>query len=1253
MLKKIIYLCFAVSITLFPRQNKELGFPQLKNYTPKEFGALSQNWAITQDKRGIMYFGNVGVLEYDGVNWRLISLPNMSTVRSLGCSEAGRIYVGGVGDFGYLQPDSKGEFKFFSLVKYLPEESKNFADVWSLFIKGSEIFFTTDAFIFRWSEKTKKMKTWKAENKFHVCELVNGIIYIREWGKGLLTLDGDSLKLIPGSEQFADERIYAMLAMPGGKNILFVTRTKGLFLFDGKKFKQFKTEADEYLKQNLIYMPGVVLSDGNLALGTLTGGLIIISPEGKILNIFNTHSGLVGNTVYYVYQDRTNAIWLALDGGITRLDYGSAATFFDARKGLDQAPYKLQRYNGILYAATNSGIYYLNPATSNFTRIINSPVTQCFDMISFKNQLLAGTNEGVFKIVDFKAVPLRKSINKDYEVGYFLRSKLNPNRIFVATYGLGSLLFKNGKWIDEGIIKNIGQLSTIAETPEGEILTANTVSGINSISFPKSKDGDIIFNKAAVKTYNKNNGLPEGGSNIVTIQNRNYFITPSGIYRFDKEKLSFYRDHTFEVAPVLNGNFSSYYLFEDSTKRVWACGGLEPVVGYPQQNGEFKWLKAPFKRFSDELINTIYPDEKDVVWFASNYGAIRYNLRSEMERHENYSAFIREVSVAPDSIIYFGELNTENSAPQISFSNNSIKFEFSAPAFLDESRNQFKTYLEGFDEKWSGWSREHFKEYTNLPPGNFIFHVKGINAHQVASSEASFAFVILSPWYRTWWAYVLYVIMFAFGFFAVDRFQRKRLLKKEREKIQLREIKLRAEKAEAENERKRNIELLSEIGKDITANLSTEQIIDTVYANVNSLMDAAVFGIGIYDEASSRLVFPATKEKGISLDTFYNYLNDENRPAVWCFKNQKEIFTNDYLKEHSKYVKQIQNPVAGEHTQSVLYIPLNYKNKKIGVITAQSFKKDAYNEYHLNILRNLATYTAIAVDNADAYRQLNETVNKLDTAIQDLKSTQEKLIVQQKLASLGQLTAGIAHEIKNPLNFVNNFAQLSIELVNELRDEISCLNNNIEKGKIENIEDLLSNIEGNVSKINEHGRRADSIVKSMLQHSRGKAGEKIPSDINAILEEDLNLAYHGMRAQNSEFNISIKKEFDENAEKINIVQQEISRVFLNIIQNGFYETHRKKLLDGKSYNPCICVRTEDKGDNIEIRIRDNGNGIPDDIRDKIFDPFFTTKPTGQGTGLGLSLSYDIVVKQHSGEIKFETAEGKFTEFLITLPKNNE
>jgi len=275
--------------------------------------------------------------------------------------------------------------------------------------------------------------------------------------------------------------------------------------------------------------------------------------------------------------------------------------------------------------------------------------------------------------------------------------------------------------------------------------------------------------------------------------------------------------------------------------------------------------------------------------------------------------------------------------------------------------------------------------------------------------------------------------------------------------------------------------------------------------------------------------------------------------------------------------------------------------------------------------------------------ELKTAYENLETAHENLKSTQQQLIMQEKLASLGALTAGIAHEIKNPLNFINNFSEVSNELIDEMKEELL-------HGNKEEAISISDDLKQNLDKINQHGRRADSIVKGMLLHSRGSSGEKTLIDINDLLDQYVNLAYHGMRATNKEFNITIEKDYDESLEKINVIPQDISRVFLNIINNACYAAYdRKKKSSDNNFSPTLRVSTKKLKDKVEVRIGDNGNGIPKDIIDKIFQPFFTTKPTGEGTGLGLSLSYDIVTKVHGGELKVETQEGNGTTFIIQIP----
>ena len=285
---------------------------------------------------------------------------------------------------------------------------------------------------------------------------------------------------------------------------------------------------------------------------------------------------------------------------------------------------------------------------------------------------------------------------------------------------------------------------------------------------------------------------------------------------------------------------------------------------------------------------------------------------------------------------------------------------------------------------------------------------------------------------------------------------------------------------------------------------------------------------------------------------------------------------------------------------------------------------------------------------------LRQAKEQAETAFAELTKTQQQLVVSEKMASLGQLTAGIAHEIKNPLNFINNFAQVSVELIDEVKQAIEPARQTLDEEQRDDLDDLVTTLSANMVRIDEQGRRADSIVKSMLQHSRDEGSERRYIDINAFVDENLKLAYHGARAQDQAFDIALERDFDPDAGTINVAAQDISRVLLNLFGNGFYAAQqRQNLGNSADYAPTLRVSSRDHGDSVEIRVRDNGTGIPPDIVRKIFDPFFTTKPAGEGTGLGLSLSYDTVVHQHAGSLRVESEEGSYTEFILELPRGSE
>jgi signal transduction histidine kinase len=481
------------------------------------------------------------------------------------------------------------------------------------------------------------------------------------------------------------------------------------------------------------------------------------------------------------------------------------------------------------------------------------------------------------------------------------------------------------------------------------------------------------------------------------------------------------------------------------------------------------------------------------------------------------------------------------------------------------------------------------------------------------------------------------VIILAIILFRNNRHKQKAnlLLQQQKKEIDKKADELAEQKDNLEQSYK-NIELLGDIGRKITSSLSVETIIGTVYDNVNSLMDASVFGIGIYHDDTKRIEFPATYENGVALPAYTNSIYEENRFASLCFISGKEIIMGDLQSEYKNFLQDVLVPKQGQQPISLIYMPLKAKEKALGVITVQSFNKNAFSDYHVYMLRNIAIYAAIGLENAESYKKLNQTVDSL-------KKTQTQLIQSEKMASLGELTAGIAHEIQNPLNFVNNFSEVNTELIDELEQEIS-------KGNLDEIRSLAKDIKENEQKINHHGKRADAIVKGMLQHSRSSSGQKELADINSLADEYLRLAYHGLRAKDKSFNASFRTNLDKNIDRVNIIPQDIGRVLVNLINNAFYAVSEKRRQTSNGYDPTVTVTTKKTDGKVEVSVKDNGNGIPQKILDKIFQPFFTTKPTGEGTGLGLSLSYDIV-KAHGGELKVATEEGQGSEFIIQLPTN--
>jgi signal transduction histidine kinase len=1307
----------------------ELGKPFLTNWLPKDYGANAQNWAIAQDDRGVMYFGNSdGVLEFDGVSWRLHKFGSVSFTRSLAIADDGKLYIGGKGEFGCFAPvheaatdgKAKNPFQrqFVSLLKYLHSEDREFTDVWNIAVSSQGVFFRAEQRLFRYvpppyaaqpqtaaspvgraeaSPREGRMHVWKPKTTFGGVAAVDDRIYVAQSGIGLMQVKGDSLELAPGGEKIGGSlEFMAPFSDRDGREKILIGTSHGLFWYDGANCEPLAAAAASFFKELEIYT-GAVLSDGAAAVAT-NGGVVIVDPagNGSVRHVLDKSSGLKDDIVINLFCDRQGGLWLALNNGIARVEAPAPLTFYDETRGLRGSGNAIIRHQNTLYVATDVGVFYLHASPEIFPKIapddgsgtINIRQPEFRPVAGIKNwnwaflivpetgELLAGNEDGLYRIRGAQAEFLTTF---GHSIVSLHHSSRDRNRVYVGLRygGLAAARYVPdskggaGSWVNEGKITGIdGYIRNITESADGSLwLTAKYENDLIRVVFPPSPSSserkDLL--KPEIQRFGAAQGLPEDNTIYTVVIVGQLYAYPNGsVFRFDAQRGMFIPDSSIHANP----DTSTYIekMVEDKWGNVWFDFDETLRVARRVKDGGYTKEAVPFRRIERQPFYTIYPEENGVAWFAGADGLIRYDGRVTKNYGADFPALIRRVIAGGDSLIFDGlPVTNAKAEPSLSFARNALRFECAAPSYDNLAANEYQYFLEGFDKGWSSWTKETKKDYTNLPPGRHRFRVRAKNIYEHLSREGVYEFAILPPWWRTWWAYGGYALLLGLLVFAVDRVQRRRLIKKEREAAEIRETQLRAQAVEAENkalqaenERKKNVELLSEIGKEITASLDMDTIFYRLYERVNQLADASSFGVGIYHPEKAQIEYRLAIEKGKRYAPYTRDTRDKNQFPVWCIENRQPVFMNDVTKEYSRYISEfkstnvegmmLEDGTLPEEPFSIIYLPLISQDKVLGVITIQSFQKNAYTDYHLNLLQNLAAYTAIALDNAEAYRQVDASVQQLNATLENLKATQQQLITQQKLASLGQLTAGIAHEIKNPLNFVNNFAVLSMDLAKELREELEKRKAKSEgRDDFENIEEILDALVQNAEKINHHGKRADGIVKSMMQHARGSSGQRELADINHLLDEAMNLTYHGMRANDASFNITIEKEYDESIGQLEVVPQDLSRVFLNILNNAAYAAHQKKKAARDNFSPTLSLSTKNLNSKIEIRIRDNGDGIPPDIREKIFNPFFTTKPTGQGTGLGLSISYDIIVQQHRGEIKVETEEGKFTEFAVRSP----
>jgi len=837
-MKNIFFLIIGVFLfyfNVFSQNLGEQGSPYIQNYDNKDYNTTGdQTWAIVQDKRGVMYFGNnSGLLEFDGNSWRLIKVPNMSTVRSLAVDDStGRIYVGAVGDFGYLLNDSIGTLHFVSLLDKVPEEYRKFEDVWQIVVLGKQVIFRTSSSVFLL--RGNSIKTLIPEGRFHTGFHVNNRFYIREWGKGLFILDGDNLKFVNQSEQFANERIYAMLPYEDDK-ILLASRKLGIFIFSPNenatdkfvKFPKFQ-EVDDFLIKNQIYC-GVKLNKDQFVLGTLQNGLVIINKNGEIIQYINKKTGLQDPITRDLYIDSQKNIWAGLNKGISYIIVNSPFTHFNENNGINGAVYTSKTYKDELYVGTALGLFRKGQR-NNFTMLGNTK-GQSWKLTEIQGELLLGHRDGVFVIKDNIAENIYPYTETVWEL-----SELRNGTYALAgtTNGLRLLEYYDSNWTFKHKIKGFKEKARhIQIDAENSIWISHSNKGIYMLKLNELLDSVVELN-----FFDSNHGLPKNTNNFVfKIKDDNQrtkivFGTEKGIYEYNPQTNKFAPNKRFNLLLNKSGFFDKFVQSENGN--IYFQQGDVKGVLLAQSDGTYKLEKNPFSKFKGLFIENISFIDSLRTFFCSRDGITQYNSQIKPDYDATYPVVVRQV-LAKDSLIFGGSESATGSVI-LPYKYNNLQFAFSGLYYEDHDKTQYSYHLEGFSTQWSEWSVKFEKEYTNLPEGYYTFKVKAKNIYDKESTIAEYEFEILAPWYRSYWVYLGYFITASLFVFSLIRLNSLRL-RKEKKRLEAK-VKEATDVVKSRNAKLREAKSkLSSIMDDVKNQLgrASEELLDATNSQASSI----------------------------------------------------------------------------------------------------------------------------------------------------------------------------------------------------------------------------------------------------------------------------------------------------------------------------------------------------------------------------------------------------------------------------------
>jgi ligand-binding sensor domain-containing protein/DNA-binding CsgD family transcriptional regulator len=944
-----------------------IGIPQIINFNKNDFRAGTQTWDIDQDSKGRMYFANnEGLLTYDGTFWKVHPLPNKTIMRSIAIDEKGIIYAGGQGEMGYFTPNERGFLKYISLTPLLPSKERAFADIWDIEIIGESVFFrASDRMIMEL--RNKAISLHPPISGWQFMKKMGNILYAQDQKNGLYVYKNNTWRPATNNQLLSGSVISGMIQTSKESSLILTYDRKSLVL---RRDSLSNNSGFELPSSDINFFKVTAMNKGEFVAATTAEGCLIMKNDGKFVQKISRKEGLQNNNVISVFLDKDKNLWAGLNNGISFIAYNSAIKYITPNKENEAAGFSTRIFNNKLFIASSDGCYSaeLSPQNkdlsflrSNFNLVGNSS-GQVWRLEEVNQHLLMGHNNGCFDIIGNQA----KLISKDAGWTFLPTSPVPPaQNILTGTYsGLKMLTFTNGQFSDKGNLEGLYEsLRFLTSDSEGNIWASHPYRGIYRISI--SSDGK----KYSTRLFTEKDGLPSKLDNhVFKIKNRVIFGTNAGAYEFDAPNNRFVPSAFLQ--PII-ANTEVRYMNEDDQGNIWYCSGKK-IGMIDFSRGNTKPRPIYFSEITGQILSgfeNIYAFDKSNIFIGSEKGVIHLNYEKYKSNKPTLNMMLGTVRAIgkTDSTIFGGYFNhgpllqkndNNKTASSLSSNFNAFHFEYSSPGFGIQKNIEYSYRLEGYEKNWSNWSNKTEKDYTNLPAGSYVFHVKAHDNLGNESEEINYSFNIQSPWYKSIWAYLCYLVIIAFGIRKYSAWQKKKLLRQksiyEKKQRQMSiEHQLAIEQNEKEIIRLRNEKLEAEIM------LKTKELADTSM----QLVERSDALSKVKDELQK--LYKNTNENHDIKKTIH-LLNDiEKNSASWeKFAVHFDEINNNFLKNLKSHFPKLTNT----DLKVCAYLQLNLASKEIAQLMNITVRGVEISRYRLRKKLGLNTEQSIS-EFLDQYKE--------------------------------------------------------------------------------------------------------------------------------------------------------------------------------------------------------------------------------------------------------------------------------------------